>query len=450
MIISGKELIFNTFRKIKTNRVPWVPYTGVHIGQFNNISAEELLKSEEHLFNNLIQAHKAYSPDGMPVIFDLQLEAEILGCKLFWDEKAPPSILSHPYSETKQLNRIIPPKSEGRIPIVLNVMERLKKEIGNTTALYGLICGPLTLSSHLRGMELFIDMYEDEQFINQIIDYSTHVFLTMVDYYVESGMDVIAAVDPIVSQISPQTFEQFLLKPYQNIFKYIKMKNVLSAFFVCGDASNNLDLMCKTNPDCVSIDENINIADAKKLTDKYNIVISGNIPLTTTLLLGTQHDNQKYAIDLVEKFGNGNFILAPGCDLPYDTPHENIIGIGQAVQNVQATSLYLKNYKKSAVKNVIELPNYENLEKPLIEVFTIDSNTCAACGYMKMAAMEMLKEFDEKIIIVERKITELDNIYRIEKLGIKKLPTITINGIPKFISIIPNRIELKKEIAQFL
>jgi uroporphyrinogen decarboxylase len=69
---------------------------------------------------------------------------------------------------------------------------------------------------------------------------------------------------------------------------------------------------------------------------------------------------------------------------------------------------------------------------------------------MKLAAMEMQKIFGNKIDIVERKITELENVARLEKIGIKNLPTLIINGQPKFISIIPNRKELKEEIEKYL
>ncbi len=37
-----------------------------------------------------------------------------------------------------------PEAGDGRLPITLNVMRRLKKAVGEKTALYGLICGPLT------------------------------------------------------------------------------------------------------------------------------------------------------------------------------------------------------------------------------------------------------------------------------------------------------------------
>ena len=41
-----------------------------------------------------------------------------------------------------------------------------------------------------------------------------------------------------------------------------------------------------------------------------------------------------------------------------------------------------------AVENLpeIEMPDYDNLDYVLLEAVTIDSKTCAACGYMVAAA----------------------------------------------------------------
>ncbi len=448
--MTGKELIFDSFNHKELSKTPWIPYTGIQVGSLSDVTADKLLQSEELLTKNLLKAHELYGPDGMPVIFDLQIEAEILGCELMWADKAPPSVKTHPLSESKEINLKLPEKSDGRLPIVLNVMKKLKEEVGDTTALYGLVCGPLTLASHLRGMNLFMDMYEDPEFVQKLIDFSVDVFLKIADYYIEAGMDIVAAVDPIVSQISPDSFEEFLHKPYTRIFEYLREKKVFNGLFVCGDATKNMEVMCNTKPDSISVDENIDIVEAKKITDAHNIVISGNIPLTTVMLLGNQQDNQKFAIDLIEKLGKKNFILAPGCDMPYDVPQENIIGIAQAVQNQEATKLFLKDYHKEELNIEVKMPDYENLAKPLIEVYTIDSATCAACGYMTMAALQMKDMFGDKIEVIEHKIIEIENVVRVGNLGIKNLPTLVINGEAKFISIIPNRKELKTEIEKFL
>ena len=55
---------------------------------------------------------------------------------------------------------------------------------------------------------------------------------------------------------------------------------------------------------------------AHKLTDSYDVAIGGNIPLTTALLLGTQLDNMKVGIDLIDSLNtrkNFIFSLAETC-----------------------------------------------------------------------------------------------------------------------------------------
>ena len=73
--MTGKELIQKTLRHEETPRVPWVPFTGVHAGKLKGYTATEVLKDGDKLFDSLMEVHRLYTPDGMPVAFDLQLEA---------------------------------------------------------------------------------------------------------------------------------------------------------------------------------------------------------------------------------------------------------------------------------------------------------------------------------------------------------------------------------------
>ncbi|MDT8298823.1 MAG: uroporphyrinogen decarboxylase family protein, partial [Spirochaetaceae bacterium] len=245
-------------------------------------------------------------------------------------------------------------------------------------------------------------------------------------------------------------FEQFMSKPYKRLFDALRDKGVKSSFFVCGDATKNLEVMCKVGPDCLGIDENIDLAAAKEITDRHNVVISGNIQLTVVMLLGNQRDAMKAALEKIDSIGKRNFILAPGCDMPFNTPVENVIGVAQAAQDPEAARKLVEGYVKEETDIEVDMPDYAALDHVLIEVLTIDSATCAACGYMKSAADDMVSEFGDKVEILERKITEPENIARLGKLGVANLPTIVINGEVKFISVIPNREELKKAVSAVL
>ncbi len=448
--MTGKERILKVLNHEQADRIPWIPFTGVHSGLLTGFNAQEVLTDSDKLFQALLEAHKLYQPDGMPVMFDLQIEAEILGCGMLWAEKAPASVTSHPVSDKHLPDKKIT-KADGRIPIALNAYQKLRDAIGKDTALFGLICGPFTLASHLRGNEIFMDMFDDADFVHQLMAYTTELAKTMSEIYIEAGFDVIGVVDPLVSQISPQHFEEFFADSFLETFQFIASKNVPSAFFVCGNATRNIEVMCKTQPNSIFVDENVDMPQAKKITDQYRIAIGGNIPLTSIMLHGTQQDNMKYVIDLMDAIDDhGHLMIAPGCDMPFDTPPENVIAVQQAIRETESVREMLKNYEAPSDDIKVTLPDYASLTKPLIEVFTLDSLTCAACTYMMGAAKTAKEKYGNRVDLVEYKFTEKENIARVKKMGVKNLPSIYINGELKFSSIIPSLAELSEAIESYL
>ncbi|MEG1519679.1 MAG: uroporphyrinogen decarboxylase family protein [Clostridia bacterium] len=449
----GKQLIFDILQHKEVDRAAWVPFAGIHAGKLTGVSAKDVLTDENKLFEALMEVNKIYVPDGQPVLFDLQVEAEILGCDLMWSEDAPPTVSTHPLESEAIVpcKCKMPKETDGRLPMILRTMRRMKDAVGDTTALYGLVCGPFTLASHLRGTDIFMDMFDDPDYVIDLIKFCGEFIKVELDMYLDAGMDVIAVVDPLVSQISSDHFEEFLTESYTDVFNHIREKGAYSSFFVCGDATRNVEVMCKTKPDSISVDENIKLENAKVITDKYDVAIGGNIPLTTIMLHGSQQDNMKYVVDLIERTPNANknLIIAPGCDMPYAIPIENTVGAGQAVREFEKVKEIVKDYSTTDYSSIaVEIPNYAKLSKPLVEAFTLDSSSCAACTYMMATANDLKAIYGDKIDVVEYKFTIKENIARCIKMGVKQLPSLYINGKLKFSSIIPSIDELKKELEK--
>ncbi|MFX0120949.1 MAG: uroporphyrinogen decarboxylase family protein [Promethearchaeota archaeon] len=448
--ITGKDLLKKLFKHQEVSSIPWVPFAGVHAGSLKGYTATEILTDANKLLECLIEVNKLYHPDGQPIIFDLQIEAEVLGCKLKWSDKSPPMVIMHPLEHDITIPFEVPQKTDGRLPMILEVMENFSQRVGEKTALFALITGPLTLASHLRGTNLYLDFFQNKNFVHELLEYTTRVCLKMTEFYNEAGMDILAVVDPVVSQISPKMFEEFLYAQFLEIFDQIKKEGRFSSFFVCGDATKNLPLIAETKPDSMFVDENIDMVGAMKLLKPKGIILGGNIPLATTMLFGTQQDNMKYVVDLIDKVGKKNLIIAPGCDMPYDVPPDNVIGVFQAIKEPELIKKSLTNYETAEIDIDVELPDYNNLPKPLIEVFTIDSSVCAACGYMLATALDAKKEFGDRIDLAEYRFIKRESVARAKKMGIQHLPCILINGKLKWSSIIPNKEDLVKEITRFL
>lgn len=439
--MNGRDLVLAALERKDTERVPWVPFTGVHIGSLFGYTAVELLQSADKLVQCGIEANRRYRADGQPVVFDLQIEAEILGCQLQWADDAPPSVVSHPLASGYQaMDQIeIPTPDNGRLPVVLKAMKDLKKAIGAETALYGLVCGPFTLAMHLRGTNLFLDMFDDPDNLKALVHRCREVAQAVADYYIEAGMDVIAVVDPMISQISPEHFEEFVSQESKELFGFIRSRGVRSCYFVCGNATPLLSVMAQCGPDGISVDENVPLDKARQVAEEYGIAFGGNIPLTTVLLLGEPVDCIATALELVEKYQGPGFILSPGCDIPYAVPPDNLASISLAVLDPVKARQFVTVHQKEASNEVdVDMPDYGALTRPLIEVFTIDSATCPPCKYMVDATKEVARRLDGQVDWVEHKATVPQTIARLKKLGISNLPTIVINGQVAFVSVIPN------------
>lgn len=439
--MNGKELLIRAIEGKQTSRPAWVPFVGCHGGFLIGRTATDYLQSADLLVAGLKKAKELYRPDGLPVMFDLQVEAEILGCRLHWADEVPPAVVSHPLAERKKINDMpILDETKGRFPIIIQALETLKKEMGADTALYGLICGPFTLALHLLGNDIFLDMYDDEDAVLAVVDYCADVCIKSADIYLDHGADVIAVVDPMTSQISPDHFEQFVTPAMNRVYDHIRVRGGLSSIFVCGDVTRNLEVMVKTTADCISVDEQIDMERLRGLCEAENKSFGGNIKLTAVLLLGDEDDARMEVLDILRKSGNKGFILAPGCDLPYAVPAKNIQAVAEMVHD---------EYKREAARTLtaksadsfddIRLPDYKMANTVLIDVITLDSTSCAPCQYMMEAVQKAAAAAKPICYINEHKIKVRQGIGMMVKLGVKNLPTICINGEVKFASIIPDQ-----------
>jgi uroporphyrinogen decarboxylase len=440
--MTGKELLLHAVRGNETERPAWLPFVGCHGGFLIGKTATEYLQSADLIVEGLLKAKSLYRPDGLPVMFDLQVEAEILGCDLHWADEVPPAVTSHPLAMGKSVGDLPElDETKGRFPVIVQALETLKKEIGDDTALYGLVCGPFTLALHMLGNDIFLDMYDEEDDIKKLTDWCADVAIRSADIYLDHGADVIAVVDPMTSQISPEHFESFVTPAMNKVFDHIRARGGLSSIFVCGDVTRNLEAMTQTNADNISVDEQIDMACLRRLCEDQKKSFGGNIKLTAVLLLGDKDDAKRETLEIMEQTGTRGFVLAPGCDLPYAVPQENIQAVAEMVHDAYAREVFAKTAtaKDADSFDDIALPDYAAARAVVVDVVTLDSTSCAPCQYMMEAVEKAAEKAMVKVWINEHKIKVREGIGMMVKLGVQNLPTICINGEPTFSSIIPDQ-----------
>ncbi len=89
-------------------------------------------------------------------------------------------------------------------------------------------------------------------------------------------------------------------------------------------------------------------------------------------------------------------------------------------------------------------------KKIFIEIVTYDSQACSPCQYMVEMVKKVAPLFPGQIEWQESLIKTREGMQRMRELGITKLPTILINDVPEFISIIPSEHQLIAAIEKYL
>lgn len=441
-VTEGKSLVRAAFLGEKTERAPWIPFVGCHAATLLGATADEYLKSADLICQGVQRAIERYQPDGIPVAFDLQIEAEALGCDLNWAKDTPPVVTRHPLANGATLDDLtVPGPDVARIPVVLEAARRLRAAHPEL-ALYGLITGPFTLALHLLGTDIFMRMFDDPPYVGKLLEFARDVATAMAAYYLNAGCDVIAVVDPMTSQIGPDQFLEFVTPYVKPIFEAIYDRRGLSSFFVCGHAQQNVEVMCKSGPQNICVDENIPLDFVRDVCCEQGVSFGGNLQLTTVLLLGTPTDAEKNAAECLAIGENTGFTLAPGCDIPFDTPPENLEAVGRLVRDPYRQETVRAMAHDGQINDVLDMSQYGRMDKIIVDIITLDSEACAPCQYMVEAVKKIAPEFDGIVEWREHKIKHRESIVFMTSLLVKNVPTICIDGRITFVSRIPPKEEL--------
>ena len=169
--------------------------------------------------------------------------------------------------------------------------------------------------------------------------------------------------------------------------------------------------------------------------------------ITVTMLFGTPTDNINDAENCMSIGGKTGYILSPGCDIPFDTPEENIKAISSLVHGEVRKFLQSTNVLEGIN---IKIPDYKNEKQVIVDIVTIDSASCAPCQYMVEAVKNSCSQFGSKVKWVEHKIKEKESVVFMLKMGVSNIPTTLIDGEIKYVSIIPDENALTEEIKKAL
>lgn len=279
--------------------------------------------------------------DMVPDLSAIHAESEAMGSKLKIRENAPPTVevpfvqdykrdlprlkIFDPYKKRTSLGTL------SRLPMLLKIIRMEKavcKEYG--IPVVGYVQAPTRHACMLRGTEsLLRDLKRHVDDAIELVDIATESLKVWGEAVIRAGSDFIMVSDPTSSGdvISRQDFERFTYPSVRNLIKFLRRcdSKIKVILHVCGDVNDRIDLMAKTGADGLSVDQEVDLARAKKIARDHNACIFGNIDPLHTMTFGTTEDVKRECVKTIKVVGrDGGFVLATGCGLPSIVPYENV------------------------------------------------------------------------------------------------------------------------------
>jgi uroporphyrinogen decarboxylase len=209
----------------------------------------------------------------------------------------------------------------------------LQHELGEGEVVYGWVEAPFQESAMLRNINhLMTDVYDDPVLVHELMRFCLEMELEFGLAQIEAGARYIGVGDAIATLISPKHFEKFNFPYVAELIARLKKAGARVKYHACGNTKALLPLLADLGADILNLDSLVNLAEVKeKLGDK--VCIKGNLDPVRVLLNGTPESITESVRQCIEIGGQGgSFILSPGCEVPRDTPLENLEAFVQAAK----------------------------------------------------------------------------------------------------------------------
>jgi len=274
-----------------------------------------------------------FSLDIVQAISDPYREAVDFGLEVEFSEDNLPLCKAPLLAEPADLGKLKPPDpSTGRrMSDRLAAVRHLREQVGGEVPVMGWVEGALAEAADLCGdTALMLDLYDRPEWLHGLLEICTEVAIAFAQAQIEAGADIIGLGDAIASQISPRMYQEFALPYEQRIFAAVNEMGALARLHICGDTTRLLPLMAQSGADIIDLDWMVDIRLAAEALGDYP-VICGNFDPVAIMLLGTPEQVREATLYCL-RWGGKRMISGAGCEIPDETPHENLLAQTRALR----------------------------------------------------------------------------------------------------------------------
>ncbi len=334
-----KKLLIESVKKANNEKrrlvFPLMGFPGLNLTGCN-------IKQAQQNFGEQFKVVKAlcdtFSPDAIFPLMDLSVEANAIGRYTVFPKADSATVVKDHFCMDELLKATeINIAYDSRLNGYVETMKLMSVGLPSSVLRGAYVTGPYTLAALIMGADeaaLSTVMNPDELHI--VCSFAADKIQDYVRLLIASGAQIICFLEPSAVMLGPDHFAEFSGKYVKQLVESCKYTSVATVYHICGNSMHLIEKMCETGIDAISLDSpeiGIDMETAAQRIHK-NILLIGNICPVGKLFRGNPSEVEREVLELLNKMKSfPNFILSTGCDLPQETPNDNIAAFMRAGKN---------------------------------------------------------------------------------------------------------------------
>jgi uroporphyrinogen decarboxylase len=319
------------------DRLPCVPIVGNTAARVIGEKVSSLRRDGKLLAQAHVESQKLFGYDNIRIFTDLYVLAEAMGSTVQVPEDETAFHEAPAIENIADIGKLHPvdPWQDEPLPVFLEAMKIAADQAGDRVPVTGALTGPFTNASFLIGTERLARlMLRDPDLVHQLCEISLQSAIEYARAIIGAGCAP-SLTDPVASGtvISKKCFETFALPYLKRLISFIHDQGKSVTLHICGNTRKIWDLMADSGADCLSIDNEVSLLEAKHVVGD-RVRLMGNVRPTEVMYLGTPEVVKAATLNCVRDAGDSpkGLVVASGCSLPTETPFENIHAMMNAVR----------------------------------------------------------------------------------------------------------------------
>jgi len=294
---------------------PALPLIGAHSAILANRDPREAFHDGRLMAELQVRAAEFYQPDGVFHYMDLTLEAEALGAEIEFKGDFP-AIYKHHNPEEVEFD-----EGRGRIGEFIRAVRILHEELGDRLFIGAYVTGPLTMAMELLGSREVMRWLVGKggmagELLPKLSKFASEYARTLI----AAGADGVMILEPCCALASPRAFRR-VIPLINEVCRVITSKGAHPFLHVCGDTTHLLSLFPRVSASVYQVDSMVSLRKAREALGGRCLM--GNVD-TSLLLTGDEESITSAVRKCVEEAGARYYILSAGCEIPPQTPPDNL------------------------------------------------------------------------------------------------------------------------------